>query len=126
MDQFIGGRSYDVYRSTVSELSYSWEFRGTVAAYQLQSYSFTDSTTADGDLIDPNYHHYRIVAKSSSADLYWISPPDSGYSEDNISPPSPVSPWAAQNYPNPFNPVTTIRLLKKPGQLMMIRLFSSG
>jgi hypothetical protein len=100
---------YDVYRSTVSGPGYSWVFRGTVGAYQLASYSFTDSTTADMDLIDTNYHHYKVVANSSSAGLNWTSPPDSGYSVDNITPPSPVSSWVDQNYPNPFNPTTTIQ-----------------
>jgi hypothetical protein len=100
---------YVVYRSTVSGPDYSWTIRGIVEAFELDLYSFTDSTTADADLVDSSYHHYRIVARSSSPAVYWSSPPDSGYSVNNTTPPSPVSPWVAQNYPNPFNPATTIR-----------------
>jgi hypothetical protein len=117
---------YDVYRSTVSGPDYSWELRCTVGAYQLPSYSFTDSTAADMDLVDPNYHHYRIVARSASPSIYWSSPPDSGYSVNNMAPPSPVSTWVAQNYPNPFNPTTTIRFEIDVAGRVTLRVYDVG
>ena len=89
---------YDVYRSTVSSPAYSWTFLGTVEAFQLAAYSFTDSTTADSSVAGTSYHHYKIVARSSSPAVYWSSPPDSGYSVDNTTPLPPMGIAAQQSF----------------------------
>ncbi|MBU8922952.1 MAG: T9SS type A sorting domain-containing protein [Bacteroidales bacterium] len=117
---------YDVYRSILSYPDYTWTLLGTVEAFQLASYSYTDVTTADSNLVDPNYHHYRIVARSSAPAVFWTSPPDSGYSVDNVNPPPPVSSWVDQNYPNPFNPTTTIQFGIRVAGRVTLRIYDAG
>ena len=89
---------YDVYRSILSSPGYTWMLRGTVEAFQLAAYSFTDSTTADSSIAGTNHHHYKIVARSSSPTVFWSSPPDSGYSVDDTTPAPPVGIAAEQSY----------------------------
>jgi hypothetical protein len=94
-----------------------WELMTTMDAYYRDYYTYASATLADSSISGTAYHHFKVIAHTENALIYWESPPDSGYSVDNFAPPGA---FLAQNYPNPFNPQTSIAFgLKKNGHVTL-------
>ena len=73
-----------------------WEALGEVPAAYLTGYSFTASTQQDSTATDPGWTAFFIQALTRDDARFYFSNVDSGYSVDNLAPPSP-SPLVA-NY----------------------------
>ncbi len=68
-----------------------WEEIANLHAAQLMNYGFTAPTTQDS-LPDSNPYTAFLVQALTTDPLVWFdSPPDSGYSVDNLVPPAPAS-----------------------------------
>jgi hypothetical protein len=69
---------------------YFWEYAGTVnATHFLQNYGYTATTSGDSTGNDNPRTAFMVVARTFSGE-YWPSPPDSGYSVDNLAPVAPA------------------------------------
>jgi hypothetical protein len=73
-----------------------WEVVGTVSASQQQQYIGLAPTLADSAATIP-YTAFYVSAHSTTPAVYFDSPPDSGYSVDNIAPGVPLGLAAAYN-----------------------------
>jgi len=72
----------------------TWEVVGSVPAHQQEQYICLVPTLADSSsaLI---YSVYCISAETTTPSIYYFSPPDSGYSVDNLEPSTPQGLMAA-------------------------------
>lgn len=77
--------------------TYYWEQIATVPALALPGYSLLVATSNDSVPGSNPYTLFMVEATASSG-AYWMSPPDSGYSVDNL-PPLPPAPVAAAYSP---------------------------
>lgn len=68
---------------------YAWEFLATISALDVSSYSYVASTTGDS-VGGSNPPTIFMVQGRAANGRYWTSQPDSGYSVDNLSPPTPA------------------------------------
>ncbi len=66
-----------------------WEFVGSQNAYHLPSYSFLAATTGDSIAGSNPLTSYMVQAFSYYG-WHWESPPDSGYSVDDLAPAAPA------------------------------------
>jgi hypothetical protein len=83
-------------RTAAGTSSYYWELAGTQPASALAQYSFTTSTSGDSIAGSNPLTFFMVQAWDGGANGYvWNSDPDSGYSVDNLAPPTP-SPFTAQ------------------------------
>jgi hypothetical protein len=73
-----------------------WEVLGTVPARQQDNYIYLAPTLADSAETIP-YSVYFISAHTTTPSIYFDSPPDSGYSVDNIAPGVPQAFAVAYN-----------------------------
>jgi hypothetical protein len=73
-----------------------WEVLGTVPARQEDNYIYLAPTVADS-AETLTYSVYFIAAHTTTPSVYFDSPPDSGYSVDNIAPAVPPAFFAAYN-----------------------------
>jgi hypothetical protein len=67
-----------------------WEGVGTVAARGYPTYTFTTWTFEDSTVAGNPYSVFMVDAHASWWPEYWSSFPDSGYSVDNLVPPTPA------------------------------------
>jgi hypothetical protein len=67
-----------------------WEYLATVPASHDAGYSFVASTTGDSLPGSNPMTLFRVRARTANGVQYWDSPPDSGYSVDNLGPASPA------------------------------------
>ena len=74
---------YEVLRSPV--LDYTWESMATIDAYQLDNYTYTDTT-----LMDNHTYYYMVIAHTSDPLVYWQSSVESGFSVDDMTPAPPA------------------------------------
>ena len=65
-----------------------WEVLGTVHAHQQDEYIYLAPTLADSSS-SLTYSVYCISTETTTPSVYYFSPPDSGYSIDNIAPSPP-------------------------------------
>jgi len=72
-----------------------WEYVGSQVADGDVGYSFVMPTTSDSVAASNPYTLVRVQARASSGSTFWNSPPDSGYSVDNLAPPTPA-PFSVQ------------------------------
>jgi len=73
-------------------LDAGWTFAGAVPAHQQSSYSIDAPTIGDSTLTLGQYYSvFFIRAASGVVNTYYDSPPDSGYSRDNLAPAVPSS-----------------------------------
>jgi hypothetical protein len=72
-----------------------WEYMGSQVAAGRAGYSFVMPTTSDSVVASNPYTLVQIQARASAGSAFWDSPVDSGYSVDNLAPPSP-SPFTGQ------------------------------
>jgi len=68
-----------------------WEVVGTVFAQQTDDYIALVPTTGDMSPSGTPYSVYYVSAHTTTPSVFYTSPPDSGYSEDNIPPGAPGS-----------------------------------
>jgi flagellar hook capping protein FlgD len=68
-----------------------WEYLGSEPAHGFAGYSYTAPTTSDSLPGSNPYTYFMVEAQQTAAGLYWPSDPDSGYSVDNIAPPTPAA-----------------------------------
>lgn len=80
-----------VLRTTISGTDYFWELIGEQPAFHQDGYSYVAATTSDS-LPGSNPHTaFMIMARNGDGSVYYFSRPDSGYSVDNLSPPTPAT-----------------------------------
>jgi hypothetical protein len=65
-----------------------WEQIATIAAQQVDGYSFVAPTT--GDSVAASNPRTLFMTKAIGSNGYWFSAPDSGYSVDNLAPTTPA------------------------------------
>lgn len=73
--------------------AYAWEYLASLPASLLPAYSYVAATTADSTGGGNPYTAFMVQARSVATGAFWSSPPDSGYSVDDLAPaaPSPFS-----------------------------------
>jgi len=74
-----------------AEVAY-WEYVSTQPALMLPGYSAVVSTTSDSMTAGNPRTSLMVAAESAGGTEFWLSPPDSGYSVDNV-PPLPPAPF---------------------------------
>ncbi len=68
---------------------YYWQWMGNVDAMYFPGYAFTAPTLGDSMAGNDAWQYFQVVTHTSDSYEFWVSPPDSGYSVDNLSPSSP-------------------------------------
>jgi hypothetical protein len=76
-------------RSDEAMLS-GWDAVASFGAYGDNEYSVVVSTLADSDATGPHYSTFLVRAATAQPTVYFDSAPDSGYSLDNLPPPTPA------------------------------------
>jgi alpha-tubulin suppressor-like RCC1 family protein len=71
-------------------LTYYWKLISSLDAYYLEAYSEVVPTLFDSTEACVEYHYLQIIAHTSDPYTFWISPPDSGRSVDNLAPAAPL------------------------------------
>ncbi len=66
--------------------SYYWELVATQDANYYETYSKRLATDFDSTAVCTEYHYFQVCAHTSDPKVCWTSPPDSGYSVDNLAP----------------------------------------
>ncbi len=70
---------------------YAWQYVGsTTPAHFLSAYGYLAATTGDSIAGSNPPTVFMVVARNASSSMYWLSPPDSGYSVDNLAPAAPA------------------------------------
>jgi hypothetical protein len=85
----IQGPAYRIERTPQGE--YYWEWVDNVTALYFEGYSYAVPTRYDSIGGDPAMHYFQVVAHTSDQWTFWVSPPDSGYSVDNLAPSMPLA-----------------------------------
>jgi len=67
----------------------SWDFIETVPAIGAEEYGIVAPTLVDSTAAGVFWSVFQVVAHTDNPTLRFLSPPDSGYSVDNLVPPSP-------------------------------------
>jgi hypothetical protein len=76
----------------------NWDFVVAVPADAQESYSVVVSTLLDSSIVQGmRYSTFFVSAMTATPDVYFDSPPDSGYSVDNLAPGTPQNLVAAYN-----------------------------
>lgn len=68
---------------------YFWEFVVSLPGSRFAGYSYTAVTTNDSTAQGNPETAFMVQARNAAATRWWSSPPDSGYSVDNLAPPAP-------------------------------------
>jgi hypothetical protein len=77
-----------LYHSTFAAADYYWEFLSSVTVDYLGNYSVLAATAYDSTGLGNPRTAFMVQARSGSR--HWDSPPDSGYSVDNLAPLAPA------------------------------------
>ncbi len=67
-----------------------WEWVGNMDAHFLDHYAYSAATKNDSIPGNPAMEYFFVSAHTSNPYVFWDSPPDSGYSVDNLAPCAPV------------------------------------
>ena len=67
-----------------------WQYIASLPSHSLARYSYACPTLADSTTQGIPWRYFFITAATDDPDLYWDSPPDSGYSTDNLAPHPPA------------------------------------
>ena len=67
----------------------TWEVVGSFAASQLDRYIYATTTLGDSTGAGAEYTVYCVSAHTTTPSIWYLSPPDSGYSIDNLAPAPP-------------------------------------
>jgi hypothetical protein len=68
-----------------------WQYVTSLPSHGLAHYSYACPTFADSTPQGIPWRYFFITATTGNPEIYWDSPPDSGYSVDNISPRAPAN-----------------------------------
>lgn len=63
-----------------------WEWLCNMNAYYLEGYAYAAPTLYDAIGTDPALHYFQVIGHTADQWVFWISPPDSGSSVDNLPP----------------------------------------
>ena len=85
-------------RELLGSETYYWYLIDTVDPYYLPSYSAPEPTMFDSTSTSDEYHYFQVIAHTDDPSVFWISPPDSGYSVDNLSPCPPLGLAGEQSF----------------------------
>ena len=77
-------------RAEIVTATYAWEFLASQPANGAAQYSYVASTTSDSIAGHNPYTLFMVEARSTDPGAFWDSPPDSGYSVDNLPPAAPA------------------------------------
>jgi hypothetical protein len=83
------GRRFLLARSQ-GTATFFWEYLGTVTARRLPGYSYLAPTACDSVSGANPKTLFMVEARIAGGAQWWFSDPDSGYSVDNLAPPSPA------------------------------------
>jgi len=70
--------------------AYAWEFIASQPTDGSSQYTYTAATTRDSTGTSNPRTAFMVEARWSGGTAFWDSPPDSGYSVDNLAPAAPV------------------------------------
>ena len=90
----IRGSGRALRQSVVNGQTYYWELVGSQPAHHHPGYSFTAETLLDSVPGSNPYTFFMVEGEEAATGEFWPSPPDSGYSVDNL-PPGPPAPFTA-------------------------------
>jgi hypothetical protein len=76
--------------TTEGGASYYWEFVASQPALHVPTYSFVAPTTGDSVSGSNPLTAFLVQARTAGGEQWWFSNADSGYSVDNLSPPTPT------------------------------------
>jgi hypothetical protein len=79
-----------VRRTKLAAREYFWEYVTALPASRFTGYSYTAATTNDSTERGNPRTAFMIQARNAAGTRWWDSPPDSGYSVDNLAPPTPA------------------------------------
>ena len=79
-------------------MTYYWKLISSIDAYYLEAYSEVVPTLFDSTDVCDEYHYVQIIAHTSDPYTFWVSPPDSGRSVDNLAPAAPLGLAGEQSY----------------------------
>jgi hypothetical protein len=82
----------------LGDREFFWEYLHSVTAYQLPAYASAVPTLLDSTAVHSGRHDFQVIAHGQDQDDWWASPPDSGYSVDNLAPPMPLNLTGEQVY----------------------------
>jgi len=68
-----------------------WQYITSLPSHGLAHYSYACPTLADSTPQGIPWRYFFITAATGNPEIYWDSPPDSGYSVDNIAPSTPAN-----------------------------------
>jgi hypothetical protein len=66
-----------------------WEWVANQNAAYASGYSYNVTTKLDSVGGEPALHYFQVIAHTADQFVFWPSPPDSGYSVDNLAPSVP-------------------------------------
>lgn len=78
-----------LYRNVAGEADYTWELLADLPAGRLSGYSYVAATTDDSTASGYPETAYMVQAVNGAGTRWFDSPPDSGYSVDNLPPSTP-------------------------------------
>jgi hypothetical protein len=87
-----------VRRASLGGASYWWEWVANMEAHYLDNYAITAPTLNDWMQTDDHMHYFFLSAHTSDPFNFWDSPPDSGYSKDNLAPCTPMALAGEQSF----------------------------
>lgn len=73
-------------------LGAAYDFIATVPAVQSPTYNVVAPTLADSSPSGRHWSVFLVSAHTANPNIYFLSPPDSGYSVDNVAPLAPANP----------------------------------
>jgi hypothetical protein len=82
----------------LGDREFFWEYLHSVTACQLPAYASAVPTLFDSTAVHSGRHDFQVIAHGQDQDDWWASPPDSGYSVDNLAPPMPGNLTGEQVY----------------------------
>lgn len=75
--------------TTLGAQTLYWEYVGSQPARGREGYSFVAATTTDSIAGSNQFTRFMVSAEATGGTPYWDSAPDSGYSVDDLPPPTP-------------------------------------
>jgi hypothetical protein len=83
------GAGSSIHHTRTATADHFWEFVVSLPASRFAGYSYTAATTNDSTEFGNPRTAFMVQARNAAATRWWDSPPDSGYSVDNLAPTTP-------------------------------------
>jgi hypothetical protein len=71
-------------------MKYFWKLISSIDAYYIDGYSEVVPTLFDSTAVCTEYHYVQVIAHTGDPYTFWVSPPDSARSVDNLAPGEPL------------------------------------